>query len=148
MALLSKDNILTALDLKRETVSVPEWKGDVIVSEMGAETLLEFYKAAFPAENGEEDAVSPPFGPTALVFCIVNEAGEQVFTMADVKRLARKSRVVLTRLFEVADRLNLLTNKAREEAQKNSCSGEDGGVSCSSSPANSDSPASGTSAAS
>lgn len=150
MMLLNKDAILSAQDLKTEHVLVPEWGGKVIVSEMGGLTAMEFYDALWPEgdEDGKAKSIDSTFMATAIIHSVVDEQGARLFSMDDLPRLARKKGKALRRVFEAADRLNLLTNKAREEAAKNLSGEAAGEETCSSSPESSDSLPSGTSAAS
>jgi len=150
MGTLNKEAILAAPDLKTERVTVKEWGGEVIVSEMGGLTAAEFYEALWPAGSDEDTikSIDANFMATAIIHSVVDEHGAPVFTMADLPRLARKKGTALRSVFAVTDRLNLLTNKAREEAAKNLSGEAAGEESCSPSPESSASLPSGTSAAS
>lgn len=146
MKLLTKDQILSAPDLKTEIVDVPLWGGAVRVSEMGGSTYLDFIQAVTPV--GADESVSLKidltYMATAVAFSVIDDAGEPLFTVADVKRLARKNMKALRTVFAATDRLNILTRAAQEEAEKNFERGEASAEPCSPSPANSDSQASGT----
>ncbi len=119
MTMLTKEMILAASDLKTEDVAVPEWGGTVRVSEMSGEGYADYLSHAFP-ENDSQKAVSARRFAAVVVACtVVDEAGARLFSIEDVEALAKKSRKALDRVFEVANRLNLLTPSAREEAEKN-----------------------------
>lgn len=142
---LTKDAIMAAQDLKREVVNVPEWGGDVIVSEMSGADFQRYCEAS---ETDEASQKGYAFMALVLVFCLVDEGGVPLFSVEDAPKLARRKKSVLHRLFNVADRLNLLSRAAQQEAEKN-FEGEDAGdVSSSPSPANLDSPPSATSSGS
>jgi len=150
MNLLNKDAILAAQDLKTERVTVKEWGGEVIVSEMGGLTAVEFWEFLDSGEGEDESAatqknIARMFKPAAIAFCVVDEDGNRLFANDDIPHLARKNIGVIKRVFAVVDKLNLLTRAAQENAAKNSVGGEDGAADSSTSPESSDSPASGTS---
>lgn len=108
---LNRDLILQALDLKREVVPVPEWGGDVILSELSAADRIKF-----GAAMGNEDD-QQVFVARALTWFIVDEGGDRVFTEGDSGVLAGKSLPVLQRLWDVAAQLNAM--KADDDAVKN-----------------------------
>lgn len=147
MTLLNKDAILSAKDLKTEKVTIRGWGGEIIVSELDGEALVEFYELVLPAES--EDAAAKKisdshFQASLLAFAIVDDAGQRVFGNEDIPALSRKSRAALKQAFDVADKLSLVTIAARKAAEKNSSGEETGEEASSSSPENSASPLSGT----
>lgn len=148
MTLLNKESIFAAPDLKTERLTVDEWGGEIIVSEMGGQTAFDFYEYVMPAENGDDSSkisLDARFKAALVAFCVVDEQGQPLFTAQDIPRLARKKAAVLNKVFQVADRLNLITDAARAEVEKNSL-GEGAGVEpCSSSPETSASLPGGTS---
>lgn len=109
--LLDKNSILTAVDLKRETVPVPEWGKDaeVIVQEMSALDRDRLWKdlRVKGAEGEESDKLSTEnLAAKVLVRCIVNQDGARLFVDEEAEPLGRKSQAALARIFEVAKRLN------------------------------------------
>ncbi|MFE2106635.1 hypothetical protein ACFXAF_12320 [Kitasatospora sp. NPDC059463] len=129
MALLSKDQIKTADDLGYEDVPVPEWGGEVRVRGLsGAERERWEQSMLVAGPNGTR--VQRP-GATdnrarLLVMCLVDEAGELLYTEADIKDLNQKSAAALDRLFDVARRLSRLGKNEAEEAQGNSNAAQSG----------------------
>ena len=116
MTLLTRDAILAAVDLRRETVDVPEWGGSVIVSEMTGEAR----------DAWEQSLIAPGSKPNLInvrarlvAACVVNEDGSRMFTPADVETLGRKSGRALDRVAKVAQRLNGLTDDDVEAARGN-----------------------------
>lgn len=111
--ILDKNSILTAVDLKRETVPVPEWGKDaeVIVQEMSALDRDRLWKdLRVKGGDGEtDDKISMEnLAAKVLVRCIVNQDGARLFVDEEAEPLGRKSQDALARLFEVAKRLNKL----------------------------------------
>jgi len=151
MGILNRECILEAKDLKTERVDVKEWGGEIIVSELGGLAAVEFWEFLAPGDGEDEGAVVSQnvkrmFKAVAIAHCVVDEDGNRLFSNEDIPTLARKHPKVLSRVFDVVDRLNLLTPAAQKEAAKNSVGEEDGAAGSSTSPESSDSPASGTSA--
>lgn len=121
MAILNKDAILAASDLKHETVEVPEWGGEVIVSEMTGEDSDAWSDESYSlSEDGKSVKVNRAnFKARLVAACVVDEEGNRMFTTEDVAALGRKSAKALARLFEAADRLNGITPRSREALEKN-----------------------------
>ncbi|QXE85970.1 hypothetical protein KP003_16645 [Geomonas nitrogeniifigens] len=118
---LDKASILAAQDLKREVVDVPEWGegAQVIVGEMSALQRMEYSAAAEAEENKNK-----PWVALALVFMLINEDGERVFSVEDVDFLAKKKQAVLERLFSVGSRLNIVGAALGEEVKNSEASQE------------------------
>lgn len=118
--ILSKEQILKAEDLKRETVPVPEWGGEVIVRTMtGAE------RDAFEGEITAKKGVNRDnIRAKLLARVIIGEDGKRIFDDNEIADLGDKSSSVLDRLFGIAQRLNGIGAKDVEEMEKNSEAGE------------------------
>jgi hypothetical protein len=115
MPILNRDQILSAPDIVKELVSVPEWGGDVYVKGMtGAER--DNYEASVVTIRGKHRDFNLSNIRAKLVSASVcDEKGARLFTDADVKALGSKSSAALQRVFEVAQRLSGLTDAAVEE---------------------------------
>ena len=113
--MLTREQILAASDLKRETVNVPEWGGSVIVS-----TMTGLDRDAFEASVIQDGQPNMRNVRSKLVAaCVVDEAGSRLFSMADVDALGSKSSGALDRVAVVAQRLNRLGDAQLEELQGN-----------------------------
>lgn len=123
MNILTRDQILAASDLKSEAVEVPEWGGTVYVRAMsGTErdawevSMLEVH------ENGKGLKARPVLTDLRAKLCarcIADEAGNRLFTDADVEVLGQKSAAALDRVYGVAQRLNAIGEKDIEELAGN-----------------------------
>ena len=119
---LTRDDILKADDLKKETVHVPEWGGDVIISTMtGAGRDL--FELEVYGEDGKQ------FKTTNLRAKLIaataqDEDGNLLFNEEDVDALGRKSGAALNRCFSVAMRLNGMGKKDIEKLEKNLSKGQ------------------------
>lgn len=117
MDLLNKEAILGAADLATEDVAVPEWGGAVRVRTLTVADRDALF-ASCRDEAGKFDASR--FNGALLAKSVVDANGNLVFSDADVDALNRKSAPAVTRVVEVAGRLNRLGDQAEEAATKNS----------------------------
>ncbi|MFF3884024.1 phage tail assembly chaperone [Streptomyces sp. NPDC001914] len=136
---LSRDSILEASDVQTETVPVPEWGGDIILRGLTGEELDAYQASRRQIRNAgtkEQEVVfvQDNARATLLVKCIVDEAGNRVFTDRDAGLLGMKNGKVLDRLFEVASSLSGLSDEDQEEMEGNSETPDRDGDSSSSSP--------------
>lgn len=124
MPLLTKAQILGVADLEHEDVDVPEWGGTVRVQMLtGAER--DAFEQEIVTRQGKKVQMNLANVRARLVaLCLVDEEGQRVFGESDVKALGRKSALALNRVFEVAQRINGLTEQDMEELAGNSGSGQ------------------------
>ena len=116
---LSRDEILGADDLIRESVDVPEWGVGAVVY---VGTMSSFERDKF------EDAISGKGGGVNVTnirarvasLTIMDEDGNRLFTDDDITKLGKKSSKALDRVLSVAQRLNGLSEKDVEDLAKNS----------------------------
>lgn len=123
---LSKDQIL-GNKLKSETVTVPEWGGDVIVREMSARER-DAFETAILNRDGEEVTVENVRAHLA-VRSVVDEQGNRIFGDDDAEALANQSGAALNRIYTKACRLSRLRKADVEELVKNSGTGPSAGSS-------------------
>ncbi|MCW8886981.1 MAG: hypothetical protein OQK12_17280 [Motiliproteus sp.] len=116
MALLSKSEILNANDSQTETVSVPEWGGDVLVSTMSGFARDQF-EASIIGKNGGQDLLN--IRAKMVAATLVDESGGLMFTEKDISKLGKKSAAALDRVFAVAQKLNRFSDSDVEELAKN-----------------------------
>ncbi len=122
--LLNRDTILANVTLKKELVEVPELGGSVYVRAMtGAESdVLTEMVLAHEARTGNNRL--PHLKAIMAVLTVCDEHGGRLFDMADVDMLLTKEGTALSRLFEVARRLNGLNPEDEEALLKNSASNQ------------------------
>ncbi|WP_299195759.1 hypothetical protein [uncultured Amphritea sp.] len=116
MALLTRDQILAADDHKTEVVPVPEWGGEVMVGTMSG-TARDKLEASVIGKNGGANLTNAR--AKYLAACVVDEAGNLMFSEKDITKLGSKSVAALDRVFEVAQRLNRITDADLEDLAKN-----------------------------
>jgi len=118
--ILDRDSILSADDMPRELVSVPEWGGDVYVRSMSG-FERDAFEASLTVDKTSDKAVNMRNIRARLgALCMVGEDGQRLFSDKDVDALGRKSARALDRVFDVAQRLNGLRNEDVEEMAGNS----------------------------
>ena len=131
---LTRDQILAADDLPRETVAVPEWGGDVIVRALTGQERDEYEVAMGRALNDADKGRGINMRARLVAMALIDAEGNRLFNHeSHVERLGRKSGRALDRVFEVAQRLSGLGRAAQETAAGNSA-GANGDAPSSASP--------------
>jgi hypothetical protein len=127
--ILSKSQILQAVDIKTSEVAVPEWGGDVLVREFsGADRdAFESSMVRINAEGQRETDLSNMRAKLVAMCLVDHETGERMFSDAELALLGKKSAAALQRVFEVAQRLNGLSADDVKDAEKNSATGPSAG---------------------
>lgn len=100
---LTRQSVLSAKDLKREEIEVPEWGGTLIVREMTASEREAFEKRMMSAGVNRASDVGKSLGnlrASVVAMCAIAEDGSQMFTEADVKALNEKSGAVIATVFQ------------------------------------------------
>jgi len=126
MALLTRAQILSADDLKREEVSVPEWGEDakVIVREPSAAELDDYNESLYNRRysGGKIEVTANYVNARAklLARCVIDADGTRLFTDNDAVALGRKSPRVIGRLFDTIQRLGMVSDESVDDAEKNS----------------------------
>lgn len=121
--LLSREDILRAQDITVERVEVPEWGGYVLVRGMtGAERDAFEQSIVKQRGKGKVELNLHNIRAKLVAYCCVDEAGNRLFTEADIEALGRKSGAALNRIYEVAQRLSGLTQQDMDELMGNSSS--------------------------
>jgi hypothetical protein len=118
--LITRDQILGALDLKHKEVDVPEWGGTVRISEVNAAARMELQMMILDDQQKPRTITEMTriMVIGLLTICLVDEKGERLFTKEDIEALGKKNAVVIDRLFEVADQLNGVSALMSASAKK------------------------------
>lgn len=114
--MLTKEQILSALDLKTETVNVPEWNGSVNIKTMTGTERDAFEQSVVEGEKTDLSNIRARFCSVV----IVDDEGKRLFSDADIVALGKKSGKALGRVFDVGQKLNGLTKEDFKELEKNS----------------------------
>lgn len=120
MALLTKEQILAADDLPRETVAVPEWGGEVIVRTMSGWERAEYEQGCLDAAGADEKKNRRSMLVHLCARTICSADGQPLFTTEEVEALGGKSAGALYRVFKVALKLNGIGKDDVKELAKKS----------------------------
>lgn len=115
MALLSREEILSADDLKTKDVHVPEWGGEVRIRALTGEERDKFEASTVQTRGNKTKQNVENFRARLVSLCIINEQGQRMFNPADVRALGRKSVAALQRVFNACNELNGLSDEDVEE---------------------------------
>jgi len=126
MSKLTKATILDADDLTTELVEVPEWEVSLTVRTMtGSERDVFEDSISQATNNGRVDLRGLKVKLVALT--VLDDNGDRLFDDADLPALNKKSASAIDRIFQVAQRLNGLTDKDAKELAGNSDGGQPAG---------------------
>ena len=114
--MLNREEILSKVSLKKETVLVEEWGGEVLVSEMSGAS-----RDAWEQAIREKDANGGLVSPRAklVAHTVVDDNGERLFQDEDLKTIGKLSSSALERVCDVAMRLNGLGSEEITKSKKN-----------------------------
>lgn len=127
MALLSKEKILSANDRPTEDVEVPEWGGTVRVRGLSGAERDAFESSLLGPDGKPSPSRLANFRARLLARTLVDETGNRLFSDSEIKALGEKSGEVLSRLFDVAQRLSGMTRRDVDVYVGNSDGGQNGG---------------------
>ena len=120
MAILTKEQIVAVNDITTETVSVPEWGGEVLVKVMSGTERDAFEGSIFEQKGKDIQRNLGNLRAKLVSKCLVDEKGNRLFTDKEVEIIGKKSAKVLDRIYEVCVKLNGIGPKDVEELTKNS----------------------------
>lgn len=103
-----KDAILAMDDLVREMVHFPEWGLAAWVRTFTAAELVT-WQVECAKDDGSVDSTN--IMARMVVRCLVDEDGNRIFEDSDAEALGRKSASAVKRAFDVAMRLNGLSDE-------------------------------------
>lgn len=115
MAMLTKDDILSAKDRKTTVMNVPEWGGDITLSSLSSQDRDRYEEALTSEKVDRFDNIVAQF----VAKSIVDDKGVRVFAEKDIAELGLRSGVVMLRVFLEARKLNDLTEEDVKEVAKN-----------------------------
>ena len=113
--MLDKKSIISAVDLPSETVSVPEWGGDVKVTALSAKAMEAFQASIRDPDGNLTSNIREKF----LVVVMIDDKGNRLFEDEDYLLLAEKNPAVMDKVFAVAQRLNGIGEEAKAKIAKN-----------------------------
>jgi hypothetical protein len=119
--LLSRTDILNAMDLKHEDVDVPEWGGTVRVRGLKGVERDEFESSIVVTNpDGTTRVESKAMRARLVSLTVVADNDVRLFTQDDVGALGQKSAAALERVFDVAMKLAGMSKDEVEKLGKDS----------------------------
>lgn len=121
-----KAKILSAPDLPRKPIEVPEWdcpEGTLSIRVMSGEERESFESFLLHHQNGDGNIDPRGVRCKLLVLTLADADGKRIFDDEDDEELAKKSSKVISRLAEIAQEVNGIAPKSVEVLEKNSESG-------------------------
>lgn len=124
-----REQILAANDLQCEPIDLPEWGSPAVDVWTLTGTERDDFEASLIEKQGKKMVQTLENVRSKLaVRCLRDrETKKPIFTEEDIEALGNKSCAPLQRIFEVAQRLNKLTDEDLEELTKNSEAGPSAG---------------------
>ena len=117
LAKLSRATILQAVDLPTEVVFVPEWGGEVTVRALSGLERDTYEMEIYRLKGTKIDWKRENMRARLVAATVVDDAGELMFSTADIAALGNKSAAALERIFVVAQRLSGLSKEDVEELE-------------------------------
>lgn len=128
MALLNKQQILSAKDKVTVTVDIPEWNDELTLEQLDkgevAQVLISRMSGA-AKDRWEASVVGKNGGPNfenmrakLVAAVVVDEEGNLLFDEKDVIKLGKKSSVALDRIIKASEELNRMKSEDYEKLAK------------------------------
>ena len=110
------DDLLGIDDLKTKRITVPQWKREIVIKELGLLPIMEMYQSmnAKDIDSGKIE-VKPLDIAKIVALGVVDDSGNQVFTDEHIPALAKKNREAL--MFIYTEIMSL--SGTDEDAEKN-----------------------------
>jgi hypothetical protein len=124
--ILTREQILGAVDLKTEEVDVLEWGGSVLVTGLTGTERDRFEQDSIQGKGKNVTMNFTNMRARLVAMAVVDGDGKRLFAHDDVKALGGKSAAALNRVFEVAQRLSGLTANDLEELTEDFGDGQTG----------------------
>ena len=106
MSGLTKEQIFGADDIQRVKLNVPEWGGDIWVQGMNGAQRDRFEASIVQQKTEAKGFNLANIRARLCALTICDEQGVLMFSEKDIDALSRKSAVVLTKIFLVAQQLS------------------------------------------
>ena len=117
--MLTREAILSADDLPRESLLIPEWGGDVWIRTLTQQERDE-WEQQVRDQTWEDGAVGQAGLKSLLaILTLLDADGQRMFVSDDLPEFNQKSAAAVDRIWQVACRLNGLTEGDVEELAEN-----------------------------
>ncbi len=114
--MLKREEILSKTSLKTEKLTIEEWGGDVMVSEMSG-AMRDGWEQSIREKDPSGKLISPR--AKLIIFTVIDENGERIFKDDDIEAIGKLSSSTLEKICLTAMRLNGLGSEEIDKAKKN-----------------------------
>lgn len=123
MTLLNFDDIVASQDKEYQDVDVPEWGGKVRIATMSGEDRDRWELSMMQADDSSERGFKLNFDAYSRVrlvaMCLVDDNFNRIFvTKEQIEKLSQKSGKVMDLLYDVAQRVNGITDSDIDDLEK------------------------------
>lgn len=116
MAMLSREDILAAKDLKYMDLDVPEWGGEVRIKMLTGAERDEFESSTVKmGKNGKPEQNLANLRARLVSLCLVDDENRPLFSKQDIGHLGMKSAAALERVFKACQEHNAMSEADIEE---------------------------------
>lgn len=112
---LTREEILAADDKPTARVNVPQWGGEVIVRTMTGHERDAWEKMCQAKTDADGNVDHACVKATLLQLTIIDDNGDLLFSEADLPELNQRSGQAIDIAFQIAQRLNGLSDETIEE---------------------------------
>lgn len=119
-AFLTRDQIRNVTDIATETVFIQEWQASVIVRGMSGSERDAFEQSNIVGKGKNRDVNFRNYRAKLVIWSVVDEKGDRLFSETDAEWLGAKSAAALSRIVDVASRLSGISDSDAEELLGNS----------------------------
>lgn len=109
MGFLNRQQIVDADDVEYDTVSCPEWGGDVRIRSIKGRQRDEYEQSLVEQRGNDRRMNLRNARAKLIILCAVDEDGRPLFTADDVRALGAKNAKPLDRLFDACRKLTGLS---------------------------------------
>jgi hypothetical protein len=120
VTLLSKQQILNAVDMTTADVIVPEWGGTMRVRTLSGKERDQFEASLVVGAGKKRRPDMVNIRAKLVALCAIDEGGNRLFNESEIALLGAKSAAALDRVFTACQRLNGLSDEDVEQLEKNS----------------------------
>ncbi len=114
--MLSREEILSKVILQKELINIPEWGGDIYVTEMSG-CARDAWEQTLIQKDDKGRLIAPR--AKLIIATVVDENGERLFTDNDIDAIGKLSAGALEKICDIAQKLNFLQVADLEKKKKN-----------------------------
>jgi hypothetical protein len=116
--MLTRESILSQTNLPTESVTIPEWGGDVFVKTMSG-TDRDAFEGTHLAARKSGGETTANIRARLAVFTVCDASGALLFKPEDADALGKTHAKALDRVFDVARKLNAIGAEEEKELEGN-----------------------------